>query len=227
MQILHPDRLFGKTPDGNDRAVQGYRRQDDIDAVSVCQPCIHDRRGFIDYPVAGRYDLLDNVLKLLPGYKSPVCPGDLPCAFYENTVGPVDHDLCDRRVLDQLLEDVQPADRIEELLPHSLHVLEGQILLPFCPHDLLIDQAQYFTVLDTPGKIDSSENGIMDPVSDLCIAVSHRLTTCFYYYFYYCFYYRFYYYADRIPFFSGCREHCQSKTITRFPFSGRRETLSE
>ena len=63
-QILRAKAVGPETPDRHERAVEGERRDDHVDARSVLQPRVDHRAGFVDAPAHGADDPLDDLQQM-------------------------------------------------------------------------------------------------------------------------------------------------------------------
>ena len=110
--------VLGELSDGQDGPVERQRRDDDVHAGAILQPGVDHRGTLIDAPPDGGDDPVDHPAKLFFALELGGGQGQLALVLDEDLVRPVDHDLGDGRVADQLLDalalDVrgrrQPAD---------------------------------------------------------------------------------------------------------------------
>ena len=96
-----------------------------MDPGAVLQPGVHNRRRCIDRPVYPADDLPDQLHKLFPGFKGLLPSSDPPFGLHEHLLRAVDHDLCDPRIVHQLLQDIQSPKGIKQLLLELQPVSEG------------------------------------------------------------------------------------------------------
>src|SRR5215472_10158693 len=94
-QLLERQLLFLELADGEHRAVDGKRRHDGVDARTVGQARVADRRGFVDAPTDLADDALTDVQKLLVVAEADGGTLDLAADFDVHRVGSVDHDVGD------------------------------------------------------------------------------------------------------------------------------------
>ena len=87
-----------------DAAVDGQRRDDDVDAAAVLQPGIADRAGFVDPPADAGDDPLRDVHDVLIVAELNVRELELAAPLDVDLLGPVDHDVGDALVPEQRLE---------------------------------------------------------------------------------------------------------------------------
>ena len=114
------DGIIGKTTDGEDGTVDGYRVHHHVDAGAVRQSRIHYRRSFVHHPVALCHDLLYDGPQLFLRLEVLV-PSEQTAVFFDEDVrDAVDHYLCDGAVGYQLLQDPQPTDFMKELSEQAL-----------------------------------------------------------------------------------------------------------
>ena len=114
-QILHGDLLCGEFPYGHHRPVERHRVEDYVDSGAIRQPGIRNGHRLVDHAVGSSHDLLDHILQPAPGGEALVRPVNLPLFLHENVLRSVDHDLRDLLVLDQVLEQIQPAECIVQV----------------------------------------------------------------------------------------------------------------
>jgi len=146
-QIVHRHRFFRKLPDRHGRTFERDRGQDDIDAGAVLQPGIDDRRRFIDDPVHAGHDRLNDVLQPRPGLEFQRQLRNLAVLLDKNVPVAVHHDFRDRRIIDERLQNIEPAERIEYAPDQLSFFRRGQILqLPAAEHRPLDELHQLVVV---------------------------------------------------------------------------------
>ena len=136
----HGNRIIRKPSDGKNSPVQRNRGKHHIDAGSVFQSGIRNRLLFIDNPVAGACNLLDHILIPLTGGKAFIPETNDTVPFIKNIPVTVYHDFRDRRIIHQLLQNIQLSHGIQKILPDLLLLRKRKkrIFLPDQPiHGLL------------------------------------------------------------------------------------------
>ena len=81
--------------------------------------------------------------------------------FYKYLIAPVDHDFRDRRIFDQLLQDIQFPDGIEQLPPELFHNRKKHAVLPGQPHDFVVNKVQNFGIRHLTGEINTRHNAVI------------------------------------------------------------------
>ena len=171
-QFPDPDRVLRKPADRHERPAQRRGLHHDVHARPVRQPRVRDRRRCIDRSVATcNYGLHYVLQPLLRGEPHAAVPED-PVPLNENVLRPVDHDLRDRRVVHEVLQDVQPPDGVEQLLPQLLHLADADVPRPPGTRDLPVDEPEDVLVEDLPGEVDLLEHPVVDLL--LKFLIGHR-----------------------------------------------------
>lgn len=85
-----------------------------------------------------------------------------PIPLNEDTVRVIDHDFRDGRIIEQLLEDIQLADRIEELAAELLHIGQFHTVGKGLPNDLLVNKIEDLGIRHLAGKIDFSHDAVIE-----------------------------------------------------------------
>ena len=125
-QLREVDRDLGELADRQQRAVDRQRRHDGVDARTVGEAGIDERRGLVDAAADRADDLLDDpdqmpvVLEARAGPLEPALPLD------EDVGMAVDQDVGDRRVLEQRLERAEAEQLVEHVLGQLLALGEVQ-----------------------------------------------------------------------------------------------------
>ena len=114
--MLKRHRLLRKTPYRKNRSVERNRIHDHIHprTIIIRKPRVYDRSLFIYHPVAPAHNLLDHILQPLSRSKMTFPGIESPSLLIKDMTIPVHHNLRDLRIIHQLLQDIQLADRIEK-----------------------------------------------------------------------------------------------------------------
>lgn len=174
-QVVDAQRRLGELADGQARADERERRDDDVDARAVLEARIDERRRFVDATSERRQDALDDVHEVRRIVELRIRQLELAHALDEDLARPIDHDLGDGIVLAQRLDraeaehlvaDVRDEPRLLALrdgkgilIEHALTVVGDQrldlmrVLMHRGQHQLLlrrhlIDNALMDTLLD-------------------------------------------------------------------------------
>ena len=153
-QILHGNRMIGKTTYRDDRTIQRHRRQHNVDTRSVFEPCIGDRGRLVDYPVALCHDLLYYVFELFPRLEAFVPLVDVPRLLDKNIFCPVYHDLRHLVAVHQLLEHIHLSDGMKHTPAKLLPLFQGQGIFPAHLYDQFIDHFPDLEIIHLPRKVD-------------------------------------------------------------------------
>ena len=107
---------FGReTADREQRAVDGERRNDRVDARSIRQSGVDHRRAVVDAPADGADDPVDDAQQMAVVLKVRRNLFELAAAFDEDVLVGVDQDVADRRIAQQRLDRSEPEDVVEQL----------------------------------------------------------------------------------------------------------------
>ena len=185
-QLFKGKRIAGKLAYRKDRPLQGKRRNDGVDPGAVLQSRVHHGHAFVDPSAQGADDTLDDPEERLLARKGAVGEIKLPADLDEDLVLPVDHDLRNLLVLDQILDRPQPQHLIEHLLVEvfPIHVVRDRI--PHGVHDAPDGTARRsteFGILDTlqvhPPEIQEGDqppvNLLFDRNQALVVTIAGRL----------------------------------------------------
>ena len=138
-QVVRPKLVSREFADRHAGAVDRERRQHDVDARSVAQTRITHRRAFVDPPAHRADDPVDDLPQLTGVFEDYRAQVDPPAALDEDPVRVIDHDLGDRRILEESLQRPKAQNlvqkRIDEMAvvepverdARCLDVLLGQI----------------------------------------------------------------------------------------------------
>src|SRR5581483_3537543 len=124
-ELLERDRARAEPPDRDARAVDRERRDDGVETGAVGEPCVDHRRGAVEPQPERRDDATDETYDRR-GVESqrdglePALPLD------ERATRAVEHDLGDRRVMEQGLERSQPRDLADAVVEQDVVVRGAQ-----------------------------------------------------------------------------------------------------
>ena len=119
-QVLGGEHALAVAPDRHHRADQRERRNHCADARAVGQAGVHDGRRIVDAAADGAHDALDDHAHVRVVLEADVGLDHAAGALHVHVVEAVDHDVGDRRVLEQQLQRTQAEHLIENLLDESL-----------------------------------------------------------------------------------------------------------
>jgi hypothetical protein len=117
-----PNGIRGELPDGQDAAVQGYRRDDRVDAGAIGQPGVYHRGALVDPAANPADDLVDGSPQMGVAGELRVDGEDLARTLDEDVVRPVHHDLADLAVTQQRLQRPEAQDLVRDLLGNAVAV---------------------------------------------------------------------------------------------------------
>ena len=103
--------------------LQRQRRDDRVDAAAVLQARVDHRHLLVDAPAERRDDALDDAAQLLVAEEADVAEREVPLALDVDLVDAVDHDLGDRRIVEQVLERAEAERLVHQLLDQLPAVL--------------------------------------------------------------------------------------------------------
>ena len=103
-EVLDLEGIARKLADGEQRAVKRERPDDRVDAGTIGEPGVAERRALVDAAAHGADDELDDVEELILIDELDVGENDLARHFNVDVVAPVDHDFGDAVVADQGLD---------------------------------------------------------------------------------------------------------------------------
>ena len=127
-------------------------------SVPIGQPRVHNWLRFVNRPVAGGCHLLNNIQDPFFGTKISVITAYLPISFYKDTVHSVYHDLCDIRLLQQILQHIHPAQRLEQVLFQPAPLIQRQMLFFSASEHHLVNQILHLLIRHFPAQINSFQD---------------------------------------------------------------------
>ena len=102
--------MIRKTADRDHGAFDGHRVHDDIDPLALLKTRVNDWNGLVRDTIGDSDDRLHDILQFLARREVLLPFRQAAIALHIDAVCSVHHDLRDGIVIDQFLEDVQPAD---------------------------------------------------------------------------------------------------------------------
>ena len=137
-QIVDGKRSLGEFADGQARADERQRRDDDVDTRAIFETGIDERRGFIDAASERRQDTLDDVHEVCRIMEFHVGQFELAHALDEDLMRPVDHDFGDGIVLAQGFNRAEAQDFVADIgnKPRLLALRDGERV--FIEHALAV-----------------------------------------------------------------------------------------
>ena len=114
LEHVERDRLFGEFTNGNGRAAQTERRHDDVDARSILEARVGQRRGLIDAAADLVHDTLGNLEEV--GFIAELDRRDDQFALLLNIclVGSVHHDVRHVGIIQQLFERAKSQQLVDQ-----------------------------------------------------------------------------------------------------------------
>lgn len=119
-EIGNPELVFLEFTNGESGAVDRERRRDHVDAASVGQARVANRRGFIDTTADLADDSLTDVHELGIVAEADIRQLNLAADFDEHTARAVDHDVGDVVARQKRLERAIAQDVVADILQHRL-----------------------------------------------------------------------------------------------------------
>jgi len=165
--------MIGETADCQNRTVQSNGREHNIDSRPIRESGIHNGTALIYHPVGLCHNLLNDILKLFSTFKCMVISEYLSVFFDKNTFRSVDHDLRHGLVLNDFLQNIKLADRVEQFPAEPFFFHKGEITVSPHQYNLLIDHFLNFPILHIPGKIHALQKMLTDVV--FCSLISAHL----------------------------------------------------
>ena len=150
---FHGDPVPREFPDCQHRFAKAYRRQNGVHPRSVLQSGIHNGIGLVNDAVHAGSDFLNDIFEPLPVEKTPSALIKPAVPLVEDSVRPVHHDFGHIRVLHQVLNDIEPPERVENILfgPPPLADREPVLRRTVIPNGLFKQQPERLIVhLDGP-----------------------------------------------------------------------------
>ena len=114
-QVLALQPLLGKAPNRQQRAVDGQRRDDRVDAAAVGQARVDHRRAVVHAAADRRDDAVDDAQQVPVVLERRRHLGEDAGAFDVDVLVGVDEDVVDRRVAQQRLERPEAEDLVEDV----------------------------------------------------------------------------------------------------------------
>ena len=117
--------LLGELSDGQARAFERDRRDDDVDTGAVFQAGVTDRRGFVDAAADQADDAVDDLAHLPLRLKGHRRQGRLAALLDVDLLWVVGHDFSDVGVGEQCLQRTEPENVVEDRIDKALLVVLG------------------------------------------------------------------------------------------------------
>ena len=135
-QFLHRQRAFAELADGDRRAVERQRRNDDVDARTVGQPRVAERARLVHPASQRRENLVDDPAAAFHVKEFDRGKTQPPLLLGINRLVPVHHDFGDGVVLEQLFEGAvadhfidDVAEQLDAKLPSDGNLVRGEPLV--------------------------------------------------------------------------------------------------
>ena len=115
-QIREMQKPLGKLSDRQSRTVDRDVPINAVDAGSIRESGIHDRMHFIDLTMHLPGNAAEDLFQLCRRIKGPRIAFDLSAALHKNMFRSVDHDLRNRRVMQQRIENTERSAGLQKKL---------------------------------------------------------------------------------------------------------------
>ena len=114
-QVVGFQALLGKTANREQRAVDGQRRNDRVDARAVGKPRVHHRRAVVDTATDGAHDPIDDPHQVAIVLERAGHALQHTGSFHVHLLVGVHEDVVDGRVAQQRFERPEPEDLVEDV----------------------------------------------------------------------------------------------------------------
>jgi hypothetical protein len=124
-QILHGQLVLLELPDGQGRTIQSQGGRDDVDARTVRETGVADRRAFVDAAADLADDPLADVHQLHVVAEADIGQLDLAAHFDEHPMGAIDHDVGDVVARQQRLQRTIAENVVADVLEQVFLLGDG------------------------------------------------------------------------------------------------------